>query len=173
MQLTEHFTSAEAGWESIPRDLRPNALATLALLERVRGALGVPLRITSLYRSPARNATLAGASRTSQHLDATAVDFVALGLDYGLALARAVKDGGLRRSFGQFIAYKSRSHFHVSLPIRGTLGEVLEQSTDEAGAVRYAHILTPLPPHAVVAGAPAPLAPLVAGLIAAGIVIGG
>lgn len=50
-------------------------------MQRVRSCLGVPVHITSGYRSPAVNAAVGG-SRNSQHCQGLAADFVAP--DFGL-----------------------------------------------------------------------------------------
>ena len=52
-----------------------------AILEAVRRHIACPLKVTSGYRGPARNAQTPGAAPNSQHMHARAVDFRALGPD--------------------------------------------------------------------------------------------
>ena len=84
--MTQHFTrdelqrsriASERGIDNrCPEHLLPHLDFTCAGLERVRAALGgVPMLISSGYRSPALNAAVGG-SKTSQHMLAQAADFV-------------------------------------------------------------------------------------------------
>lgn len=124
VRLTAHFTRAELGYDAAPVAYRPNLERLAHLLERVREALGVPLRVTSAYRSVQANASLPGASSTSQHLTGQAADVVPVGLSMQSALAKlaAVSFAG----FGQLIVYPlSSDHLHISLPAAGKLDSVL------------------------------------------------
>lgn len=60
-------------------------------LERVRAVLGVPMQITSGYRSPALNAAVGGA-KNSQHLLGLAADFVAPVLGNPRTVARVLAE---------------------------------------------------------------------------------
>lgn len=171
MKLSAHFTAEEIGWERIPSDLRPNALATLALLEELRAVIGAPLRVTSLYRAPAENARVGGASG-SQHLDATAADVVPLGIDYATAWQRARDAMAFRQRIGQLIGYAAGSHLHVSLPTRGTRGDVRWATADEFGQTSYARVgAEPQPALGVLDAVPATSRPLVAALVLAGVLV--
>lgn len=66
----KHFQPAE--FHDLPH-MHPDMLA---LLDDVREACGIPLRLTSDFRSPAANAAASGSSPTSLHLLGRAVDFV-------------------------------------------------------------------------------------------------
>ena len=86
MQLTEHFSLAEATVTSVKADNTPtpahleNVKKTAAQLEKVREACGnVPLKINSFYRSASVNKAVGGSS-TSAHSIGYAVDFNAQGL---------------------------------------------------------------------------------------------
>lgn len=66
----KHFTEAEF------HNFAHMSPEILTLLDDVREMCGVPLRLTSDYRSPAANAAASGSSPTSLHLLGRAVDFV-------------------------------------------------------------------------------------------------
>lgn len=103
MQLSEHFTLDELtfseaatrnGVSNVPTPRIVENLRFLAeQLEKVRALLGVPMRITSGYRSEAVN-TWVGGSLTSQHRFGLAADFVApaFGTPYEVAKAIAASD---------------------------------------------------------------------------------
>jgi hypothetical protein len=57
-----------------PEDLWPNIVAVARVLDRLREETGAPIRLLSIYRSPAYNAAIGGA-RGSQHMRFTAADF--------------------------------------------------------------------------------------------------
>ncbi len=86
MRLTPHFTLAELVHSSTASRLRLDntppadvlrALQTTAeMLERIRSTLGVPIIITSGYRSPAVNRAVGGVT-SSDHLTGQAADIVA------------------------------------------------------------------------------------------------
>lgn len=124
LMLTAHFSRAELGYDAALAAYRPNLERLASLLERVREALGVPLRVTSGYRSPAENSALPGASGTSQHLTGQAADVKPVGLSVQDALRRltSVSFSG----FGQLIVYPlSSDHLHISLPAPGKVDSVL------------------------------------------------
>ncbi len=56
-----------------PRDLWPNIVATIGVVEELRRRCGFAIRITSAYRSPAYNKAVGGAAG-SQHLKFCALD---------------------------------------------------------------------------------------------------
>ncbi|WP_319533440.1 D-Ala-D-Ala carboxypeptidase family metallohydrolase [uncultured Cohaesibacter sp.] len=59
-----------------PPELWWNIIKTVEQLEWLRKDIGEPIRILSCYRSPAYNAAIGGAP-ASEHMDFTALDFVA------------------------------------------------------------------------------------------------
>lgn len=101
MKLSPHFslaeftTSATANARGI--DNRPNAVQVAAMrllcakvLEPVRDRFGLPIRITSGFRSPALCVAV-GSSATSQHAKGEAADFEISGVD-NLTVARYIRD---------------------------------------------------------------------------------
>lgn len=88
MNLSDHFTLEEAtlsqtaSRQNIPNVPSPEIIAvmtkTAKSLERVRALLGVPLIISSWYRSSVLNHAVGGVPN-SQHLGGEAVDFIAPG----------------------------------------------------------------------------------------------
>lgn len=86
MILTKHFTLGEltvtnTGRDNTPGDSERAALQLLAerILQPLRDSVGVPVNVTSGYRSPAVNRAVGG-SRTSQHLLGEAADIVVAGM---------------------------------------------------------------------------------------------
>lgn len=136
MNVTPHFSRRELNYDAAPAGVRANLVRLAEFLEDVRSVLGVPLRVTSAYRTPDRNASLAGASSTSQHLDGTAADVVPVGMDVPAAVAKLTA-AGLRDRWGQLIVYPYRGHIHLSLPTRGTVGAMLAQVSPDAARPRY------------------------------------
>lgn len=86
MMLTPHFSLEELirsdvavrkGIANLPDEQIIENLKILALgLERIRAILGVPMQITSGYRSPKLNSAVGG-SKNSAHMQGFAADFIA------------------------------------------------------------------------------------------------
>ncbi|NBC96853.1 MAG: hypothetical protein GVY27_10915 [Deinococcus-Thermus bacterium] len=83
----EHFKPAELltkcerpGNAVPPRQLWPNIVPTILVLDRLRAAVGAPIVILSGYRAPDYNRKVGGAA-TSQHLAFTALDVACSGVD--------------------------------------------------------------------------------------------
>lgn len=79
--LAELVRSDRAIREQIPNDPTPLHKANLAalawrILQPLRDALGVPIKVTSGYRSPLLNSKTPGSSTTSQHSAGEAADLV-------------------------------------------------------------------------------------------------
>ena len=125
--LAPNFPELAGRWSAVPEKYADNALAMLQLAQRARDAGGIPVRVSSWYRSPIGNA-LANGGRTSQHLTASAMDIVPSG-DVRAWFDR-VRAELPPSSFGQFIF--ERDHVHLSLPNRasGRTGEVLLEPTE-------------------------------------------
>ncbi|HXU26257.1 MAG TPA: D-Ala-D-Ala carboxypeptidase family metallohydrolase [Bacteroidia bacterium] len=111
--LSEHFTLDEFTRSeyaerkclnnSIPNNLMANAKRMAELMEQVRNILGKPIIVNSMYRSPAVNKAVGGAS-TSMHLKALACDFICpqFGTPYEVA-ERLQKEGGFTITYDQLI----------------------------------------------------------------------
>lgn len=139
--ITPHFYagSDRSGWEGAPDSARQNLASLAQLLERVRSAGGgVPMLVTSGYRSPAHNAAVGG-SKSSQHVTGSAADFRVIGRsgarleEWASQVFRALP----RQSYGQAILYPwTTGHVHIGLPnrVNGRTGEILV----EVGASDYA-----------------------------------
>ena len=84
--LSPHFSLAEAihsetaarkGIDNTPREVDIFTMRNTAeRMEQVRILLGVPITVSSWYRSPEVNAAI-GSKSTSQHIKGEAVDFIA------------------------------------------------------------------------------------------------
>lgn len=128
MRLTVDFSREEFDVSGpIPPQYEGDVLRLALLLQRVRDALGVPLTLTSVYRTSARNRAVGGVP-TSQHLTAQAADAVPGG---GLTRAEVVerimagvRDGRIT-GYGQIIVYGTTHHVHVSLPHAGHGAQLL------------------------------------------------
>jgi hypothetical protein len=90
MQLTRHFsleemtfseTALRYGIDNQPNVIQLSALMnTAVMMEKVRELLGVPIAVTSAFRTQAVN-NLIGGSRRSSHCEGRAVDFRPVGMD--------------------------------------------------------------------------------------------
>ncbi len=135
--VSTHFSRAELNYDSAPIAARRSLEVLAQLLEVVRSVAGVPLRVTSGYRSRAHNDSLVGASSSSQHLDGTAADFIPQGITVP-EFMRRIGGSAVQGAFGQLILYPLGSnHVHISLPTRGVVGQVLVQVSPDASAPRY------------------------------------
>jgi hypothetical protein len=83
MQLTKNFSLTEFNFRDLPiTEVHAGYAESLAEnLQVIRDFLAMPVKVTSWLRLPVHNASIAGASKTSQHLRGEAVDFVVSGVD--------------------------------------------------------------------------------------------
>lgn len=118
VRLAPHFTAGELGGDdpTLSAAGMANLAYTAAVLERFREVLGVPLRVTSGYRSPAHNAEVGGAA-TSVHPQGLAADVVPVGMSQYAAWTklRAAAARGELPPFDQVIAYPVEGHFHIGV----------------------------------------------------------
>lgn len=117
--MSEHFSLAELGAAHAPAAVVERLQALMLLLEEIRAILGVPIQITSGWRSWERNAEIGG-SPTSQHPAGEAADCVPIDVTAGDAW-RLLRTH--RPKVGQCILYgvadpelDEGTFFHVSMP---------------------------------------------------------
>jgi zinc D-Ala-D-Ala carboxypeptidase len=127
--MTPHFSLAEFTFSqtaarrgidnNLPESLRPAAIDTLQMMEAIRHALGgVPVIITSGYRSPALN-TAIGGSKRSDHMQARAVDFRAPAFGTPLAVCNRLAPMVDELGIGQLIhEFGSWVHVSTALPLQ-------------------------------------------------------
>jgi hypothetical protein len=127
MNISSHFTwdevtfsetaSREGIDNSLPFELKQNALSQSELMEKVRELLGQPIFITSWYRCDKLNSFL-GSSVKSDHRLALACDFKS---PFGTPYQVCKKIESSNIDFGQLI-HEFNSWTHISL---GTKRELL------------------------------------------------
>jgi hypothetical protein len=110
MRVSPHFelseftvsqTAARLGIDNTPPpEVLDNIKRTAQWLEGVRILLGVPIIISSGYRSPELNKAVSG-SKTSQHMTGQAVDFTAPGFGSPRHVIDRILDAGMQ--FDQLI----------------------------------------------------------------------
>jgi len=130
-QLSQHFSLAELTRSSVaqarglsnapPPELVPRLILTAEMLERIRATLGVPVTVTSGYRSPQVNIAVGGAT-SSDHTQGHAADIVApaFGTPYDIArtLAPLVSTLGIGQLILEGIAGKRWVHVSTHTPER-------------------------------------------------------
>lgn len=132
---TRNFSVAEALAHSggnIPALYQDNAQRVLEALQAIRDYISsvrgvdTPIAITSLYRSPSRNADTTGASSASQHLQAMAADFDVSGLTnhQATALILAGVAAGRIPKLHEVITYETDHHVHIGIAGNGWLADM-------------------------------------------------
>jgi hypothetical protein len=98
-----------------PESLHDNLAHLMATMDRIREALGKPVRITSAYRSPEVNAAIRGA-KNSAHLRGLAADFVCAG-QHPHDICQQILDARPYIEFDQLIAEfrGSQKWVHIGL----------------------------------------------------------
>ena len=149
MNLSRFFTLAEmihsntAKAEGIDNQPAPEGVEFLRrlcteVLDPLREAVGMSIKVNSGYRGPALNKRLKGATK-SQHLEGQAADIEAPGLAVLALFKKAIE---LRLPFDQIIyEVKGPSKWvHLSHNPVGNRGEILLAKFDAAGKVSYSAI---------------------------------
>ncbi|MBV7541023.1 D-Ala-D-Ala carboxypeptidase family metallohydrolase [Acidovorax sp. sic0104] len=125
MQLTQHFTLAELtasnkarqlGLDNtLPPELMPRLVLTAEMLEAIRRQLGVPVTVTSGYRSRDVNKAVGGVT-SSDHTQGHAADIVAPGYGSAYQVAKALAPLVSVLGIGQLIleGVKGKQWVHVS-----------------------------------------------------------
>ena len=131
MNLTRSITLEDFnhGSAAVPPTLQANAQAMADLLQQYIDATGIDVVITSGYRTPADNANVGGAP-SSQHVTASALDFVPRGTTIiGWATAAlAAQAAGQAGNFGQMELDPINGHVHLSLPGGHTNNAIIQQA---------------------------------------------
>lgn len=138
MRLTKNFTLAELCVTTKALDNTPDAeskewLADLAgfILQPLRDHVGVPVNVSSGYRSEAVNRAAGGAKR-SQHRFGQAADFVVAGISPREVCETII---ALKLPFDQLIQEHGR-WVHVSISLHPRR-QVLTATRNKAGKVTY------------------------------------
>lgn len=138
MRLSKSFTLAElcvtnVRIDNTPRPRQVEALRSLAIdiLQPLRDAVGVPVNVTSAYRSPAVNEAVGGA-KTSQHVLGEAADIVVAGMSPREVCEEIIR---LDLPFDQLIQEFGR-WTHVSRGPRNRR-QVLTATRSKAGKLSY------------------------------------
>ncbi len=135
--LSEHFTFAELtasttakrlGLNNVPDGAALYQLTKLAeMLERVRAKLGVPVTVTSAYRSPAVNKAVGGRT-SSDHCKGMAADIVAPRFGTAHAVAAAIAPHVSELGIGQIIleGIKGKQWVHLSIdPVDNPVNRII------------------------------------------------
>lgn len=130
--LTPNFTAGELGADhpAASPTVVTNLRRVAEWLQAVRDLLGVPIRVTSGYRTVVHNSEVGG-SATSDHVTGLAADFVVDGLS-PFAVYQALNKAQEARqlpAFDQLVYYALDNHVHVGLGPR-TRGEVLLKTAE-------------------------------------------
>ena len=137
-ELTASDTAVRLGIDNTPDYHALGNLHILAEgLERIRAALGMPVIVSSGYRSPKLNAAVRG-SPTSAHLAGLAADFRAPKFGSPSAVARELQDQKYTIGFDQLIL-EFGQWVHVSFrdPNEKPRGQVLTAVRDGDAGVMY------------------------------------
>lgn len=164
MNLSPHFTLAELcttsrldtldadkdgnraeRFPNVPGPVHVKRLRLLCVnvLEPIRLALGVPIRVSSGFRSKALNVAIKGA-KGSQHCDGDAADCEPLGMDIEAAfrkVAAMIREGTLPAD--QAIIYLTGGFFHVSYAGDAGRREVLRSAAASGSGGPYSPYLGP------------------------------
>lgn len=138
-RLAVHFTAGELTRDggalgaflfAVTPLIEMNLRQTANGLEAIREALGVPMRVTSGFRPPAKNAAVGGVS-TSSHLDGLAADFVPVGLSQYAAYVKL--QTAVLPPWDQIIYYPVQGHMHVGFGPRMRREVRISLSSDPGG----------------------------------------
>lgn len=130
-KLAPHFTAGELGVTDVPPAILANAQRLAAWLESARAVLGGnPMRITSGYRTPERNAQVGGAP-LSDHTTGLGADFTVAELTPFQVYRRLIEaqNAGTLPPFDQIVFYVADNHVHVGLGAR-MRGELLLKTAE-------------------------------------------
>ena len=127
-ELTASTTAKRLGLNNIPDGAALYQLTKLAeMLERVRSKLGVPVTVTSAYRSPAVNKAVGGRT-SSDHCKGMAADIVAPRFGTAHAVAAAIAPHVSELGIGQIIleGIKGKQWVHLSIdPVDNPVNRII------------------------------------------------
>jgi hypothetical protein len=119
MKLTANFDESEFFvHEAPPEEYRTGKLPQVAALcQWLRDLAGSYGRVTSYYRSPARNAQVGGVTNSQHELgEAADLEFPLISLRELASRVQSNLDAGSAPPFGQVIFYPDTGETHISLP---------------------------------------------------------
>ena len=142
-ELCESQTAQKHGTANVPSELELENLRRLCegCLEPLREALGLPVVITSGFRTKALNAKLAHSSSTSQHMRGQASDFY-VGKGSREELIKAFREilQNPKIDFDQLILYPSFIHVSYVSKERNRRGILLARSDGKLGYGRITRV---------------------------------
>lgn len=128
MKLSDYFTLEELTHSEIavrrgldntaPPDVLPHLVLLAQALDKVRKVLGVPVIISSGYRSVEINKAVGGVA-TSAHCQGWAADFIAPAFGTPQEVATAIKGAGI--PFDQLIYEGTWCHLSIAPAMRGNV----------------------------------------------------
>lgn len=114
--MTRNFKLSEFNCRSgavMPANVQRNITELAKNLQVLRDAVGLPIRITSGYRSPEHNASVGGA-KASTHLTGKGADFAVIGMSPSRVvevIERLIQEGKMKQ--GGLKAYSSWVHYDI------------------------------------------------------------
>ena len=132
MNLTDHFSEEELGVRNASPRLMANALILAQGLEAFRAIVGAPCNVHDGYRSPEDNASIPGASATSDHCNALAadVDFEGMAMYQVWQAIDAAHVAGTLPAFDQIIGYPvTTGHIHFGFGPKARREQLVKNAT--------------------------------------------
>lgn len=123
-ELERSATAERLGYDNtIPDNLRPNAVRLMDYLDKVREAYGAPIIVSSGYRSEDLNGAVGGATN-SQHMQGLAADLIVPDLERLFRTIRAL--GGFDQLIWEHPKGKRWVHVSVNYAGERPRGQVLD-----------------------------------------------